>query len=54
MANAAFADIFSASSVLVFGGLIFVAVVFVSLGNGSLRKLYFPGEAKTAVGAAAD
>ncbi len=54
MANAAFADIFSASSVLVFGGLIFVAVVFVSLGNGSLRKLYFPGAAKTAVGAAAD
>jgi MFS family permease len=54
MANAAFADIFSASSVLVFGGLIFVVVVFFSLGSGSLRKLYFPGAAQTAVEAAAD
>ena len=39
---------------LVFGGLVFVAVVLVGLGNGSLRKLYFPGAAKMAVGAAAD
>jgi MFS family permease len=54
MANAAFADVFSASSVLVFGGLIFVVVVFVSLGSGSLRKLYFPGASQPAVGAAAD
>lgn len=54
MANAAFADIFSASAVLVFGGLIFVVVVFVSLGSGSLRKLYFPGAAQPAVGATAD
>jgi MFS family permease len=54
MANAAFADIFSASSVLVFGGLIFVVVVFVSLGSGSLRKLYFPGATQPAVEAAAD
>jgi MFS family permease len=42
MANAAFADVFSASSVLVFGGLIFVAVVVVSLGSRQLRTLYFP------------
>jgi MFS family permease len=42
MANAAFADVFSASSVLVFGGLVFVAVVVISLGSGQLRKLYFP------------
>ena len=54
MANAAFADIFSASAVLVFGGLIFVVVVFVSLGSGALRKLYFPGAAQPAVGATAD
>ena len=54
MANAAFADIFSASAVLVFGGLIFVVVVFVSLGSESLRKLYFPGAAQPAVGATAD
>ena len=54
MANAAFADIFSASAVLVFGGLIFVVVVFVSLGSGSLRKLYFQGATQPAVGATAD
>ena len=54
MANAAFADIFSASAVLVFGGLIFVVVVFVSLGSGSLRKLYFPGATQPAVGATAN
>ena len=55
LANAAFADVFSASSVIVFGGLIFVAVVFISLGSGSLRKLYFPGATPvTAVGATAD
>ena len=54
MANAAFADMFSASAVLVFGGIIFVAVVFISFSSGSLRKLYFPGRAQTAVGAAAD
>ena len=54
LANAAFADIFSASAVLVFGGLIFVVVVFVSLGSGSLRKLYFPGATQPAVGATAD
>jgi len=51
MANAAFADVFNASSVMVFGGLIFVAAVFVSLGSGSLRKLYFPGAVPAAVGA---
>ena len=54
MANAAFADIFSASSVLVVGGLIFVVVVFVSLGSRPLRRLYFPGKTQTAVGAAED
>ncbi len=42
MANAAFADLFSASAVLVVGGLIFVAAVFVSLGINPLRRLYFP------------
>ena len=42
MANAAVADVFSASSVLVVGGLIFVAVMVISLGNGLMRKHYFP------------
>jgi MFS family permease len=54
LANAAIADVFNASAVLVVGGLIFVVIVFFSLGSGSLRKLYFPSDTPTAVGAAAD
>ncbi len=52
MANAAFADVFNASSVMVFGGVIFVAVALISLGSAPLRRLYFPGPAApAAVGA---
>ena len=55
MANAAFADLFSASAVLVVGGLIFVAAVFVSLGINPLRRLYFPRpEPAAAVGTPAE
>ena len=54
MANAAIADVFNASAVLVVGGLVFVGIVFLSLGSGSLRKLYFPSDEPAAVGAAAD
>ena len=56
MANAAIADIngIGAPSVLVVGGLIFVAVVIVSLGSRQLRRLYFPQPASEAVGAPAD
>ena len=54
MINAAIADVFNASAVLVVGGLIFVGIVFLSLGSGSLRKLYFPNDEQAAVGAAAD
>jgi len=55
MANAAFADVFSASAVLVVGGLIFVVAVFVSLGVNPLRRLYFPRpEPAAAVGTPAD
>lgn len=43
MINAGFADVFSASAVMVVGGIIFMAIVFFSLGSASLRKLYFPG-----------
>ena len=42
MANAALADIYSASAVLVVGGLLFIGIVAVSLGSASLRRLYFP------------
>ena len=54
MANAAIADIFSASAVLVVGGLIFVGIVVVSLGSASLRELYFPSAEATMVSATAD
>ena len=54
LANAAIADVFNASAVLVVGGLIFVVIVFFSLGSGSLRELYFSNDAPTAVGAAAN
>ena len=53
-ANAAIADIFSASAVLVVGGLIFVGIVVVSLGSASLRELYFPSAEATMVSATAD
>ena len=42
MANAPLADIYSASAVLVGGGLLFIGIVAVSLGSASLRQLYFP------------
>ena len=54
MANAAVADVFNASAVLVAGGLAFVVIVFISLGSGSLRKLYFPADEPTSVASAAD
>ena len=54
LVNAAIADVFNASAVLVVGGLIFVVIVFFSLGSGSLRKLYFSNDTPSAVGAAAD
>ena len=48
MANAAFADVFSASAVLVVGGLIFMVALIASFGSGSLRRLYFPSAAPAA------
>jgi len=60
LANAAvadhvnFLDVGGASTVMVFGGLIFVVVVSISLGSASLRRLYFPSTAPAAVGATAD
>ena len=53
MINAGFADVFSASAVMVVGGVIFIGVVIASLGSASLRKLYFPAVAPAAVGASA-
>ena len=54
MANAAIADVFNASAVLVAGGLAFVVIVFFSLGSGSLRKLYFPTDEPVSLGSAVD
>jgi MFS family permease len=42
MINAGFADVFSASAVLVVGAIIFIGVVLISLGSVSIRRLYFP------------
>ncbi len=54
MVNAAFADMFSPSAVLIVGGLIFVVAVLFSLESASIRRLYFPSTAPAAVGASAD
>ena len=47
--NGAIADVFSASAVMVVGGLIFFMVVVISLGSTSLRELYFSGNESSAV-----
>ena len=47
--NGAIADVFSASAVMVVGGLIFFVVVVISLGSTSLRELYFSGNESSAV-----
>ena len=47
--NGAIADVFSASAVMVVGGLIFFVIVVISLGSTSLRKLYFSGNESSAV-----
>ena len=48
MINAALADVFNASAVLVVGGLIFTIVIAVSVSNGALRRIYFPRPAASA------
>ena len=40
--NASLADVFNASLVLSMGGAIFVVVITMSVGNGALRRTYFP------------
>ena len=47
--NGAIADVFSASAVMVVGGLIFFVVVLISLGSTSIRGLYFSGRQSSAV-----
>jgi len=54
MINAAFADLYSPSAVLIVGGLIFVVAVLFSLGSASIRRLYFPSPMPAAGGASAD
>ena len=50
MIGAAISDVFSASAVLVVGGLLFLVAMVISFGSGTLRRVYFPA---TAVPAAA-
>ena len=42
LVNAALADFFNPPVVMLAGGLIFIGAVAVSLGSGSLRRIYFP------------
>jgi MFS family permease len=40
--NAAIADVFDASAVMAVGGILFIIVIFFSVGSGALRRIYFP------------
>ncbi len=42
MINASLADVFNAPVVLIAGGLLFMLVISFSVGNFSLRRIYFP------------
>ena len=48
MIGAAIADVFTAPAVMVVGGLLFLAVVVLSLGSGTIRRIYFPAPAVAA------
>ena len=40
--NAVFADLFNASAVMAVGGVLFMIAITLSVGNFSLRRIYFP------------
>ncbi|MEE3248614.1 MAG: MFS transporter [Chloroflexota bacterium] len=52
--NGAIADVFSASAVLVVGGVLFFGIVVISSGNTSIRGLYFPKPEQTFAPSTAD
>ena len=52
--NGAIADVFSASAVLVVGGILFFGIVVISSGNKSIRGLYFPKPEQTFAPSTAD
>ena len=45
MLGAVVADLFTAQAVMAVGGLLFLAVVVLSLGSGTVRRVYFPAPA---------
>ena len=45
MLGAVLADVFTAPAVMVVGGLLFLAAVVLSLGSGTVRRVYFPAPA---------
>ena len=51
LVNAIFADMFSASAVMAVGGVLFVAVIVLSLASAPLRRIYFPRPVLAPVGA---
>ena len=48
MVGAAISDVYSAPAVMLVGGLLFLGTMVVSLGSGTLRRVYFPAPAVTA------
>ena len=40
--NASLADVFNAPVVLIVGGVLFMIAISFSVGNFSLRRIYFP------------
>ena len=49
--NAVFADMYNASAVMAVGGVLFIGVIFLSVGSGALRRIYFPRVALASSGA---
>ena len=45
MVGAALSDVFTASSVMIVGGILFLGTMLVSFGSGTLRRVYFPAPA---------
>jgi len=52
MIGAVLSDVFTAPSVMLVGGLLFLGAVVVSFGSGTLRRVYFPAAAVPAAASA--
>ena len=52
MIGAVLSDVFTAPSVMLVGGLLFLGAMVVSFGSGTLRRVYFPAPAVPAAASA--